>query len=369
MRWLSLAGRALTAPLVLALLPLSAVHAQDKAEDVKFSTIDEVELHGKYYPSSLGKKAPTVLMLHKIGANSQIDGWGNLAEALQKTGCAVLTFDFRGHGNSTKVDPMVFWNRQVNASNFAFLQPGTPAAALAKKDTISIKDFKPGYYPVLANDIAAAKFYLDRRNDAGECNSGNLILLGAEDGATLGLMWLASEWHRYQAIPNPNPLLPPKLNAKSEGKDVGCAIWLSISPTLGNKTAPIQQWMKTAGVDNKVPMAFVYGAESTADTEHAARYLDYLKPDKSKPFTSKAGIKTQLTGHKLLNSKLDTQKHLVAYVEKFMAENKANDWDKRESDSNTYYWAFNPNLPKLWILAKSDKAKVLNPLPVTSLLP
>jgi pimeloyl-ACP methyl ester carboxylesterase len=309
-------------------------------------------------------------MLHKMGGNSQIDGWGKLAEALQKSGCAVLTFDFRGHGNSTKVDPMVFWDtgiRAVNRANAASLR-ATPPGGLAKKDTIAIKDFNTSYYPVLVNDIAAAKFYLDRRNDSGECNSGNLILLGAEEGATLGMMFMASEWHRYQAIPNPNPLLPPKLNAKSEGKDVGCAIWLSINPTLGSRTAPVTQWLKTAGVENKVPMAFIYGAENAGDADRAAHYLEYLKP-KDKSFTVKDGIKTQLTGHKLLSDKLKTQERLVKYVENYMSDNKANDWDKRESDQNRYYWAFNPNLPKSWILAKDEKAKVLNPLPVNALMP
>jgi hypothetical protein len=355
MRSLSLARQALAVMLGLALLPLSSVRAQEKPEDVKFESVDQVELHGKFYPSSMGKKAPTVLMVHKIGGNSQIEGWGKLAEALQKSGCAVLTFDFRGHGNSTKVDPMAFWIK----ANIAGLKAAPGATALAKKDSISIKDFNTSYYPVLVNDIAAAKFYLDRRNDAGECNSGNLIVLGAEDGATLGLMWIASEWNRYQVT----SIAPLKLNAKSEGRDVACGIWLSISPSIGSKTARIDQWLKTAGVDNKMPMGLVYGSENTADTDRAAKYLEHLKPDKSKPFTVKDGIKTQLTGHKLLSDKLKTQEHLVNYVEKFMKDNNANDWDKRESDKNVYYWVMNPTLPKSWIPAKLEKDKVLNPLP------
>jgi pimeloyl-ACP methyl ester carboxylesterase len=358
MRSLSLARQALAVVLSLALLPLFSVRAQEKPEDVKFESVDQVELHGKFYPSSMGKKAPTVLMVHKIGGNSQIEGWGKLAEALQKSGCAVLTFDFRGHGNSTKVDPMAFWTK----ANQAGLKAAPGPAALLKKDTISIKDFNTSYYPVLVNDIAAAKFYLDRRNDAGECNSGNLLVVGAEDGATLGLMWIASEWNRYQAVAF-DMLGRPKLNPKSEGKDVACGIWLSLSPTLGTKSARIDQWMKQVGVENKTPMGLIYGSENSGDADRAAKYLEHLKPDKSKPFTVKDGIKTQLTGHKLLSDKLKTQEHITNYVEKFMKDNNANDWDKRESDKNAYYWAMNLNAPQTWIRAKLEKDKVLSPLP------
>jgi alpha-beta hydrolase superfamily lysophospholipase len=358
---LSLARRALAVVACLTLLPLSSVHGDAKPEDVKFETSDQVELHGQFYPSTMGKKAPTVLMLHKIGANSQVDGWSKLAESLQASGCAVLTFDFRGHGNSTKVDPNVFWNRAYG--NLAGLKV-VPSNYL-KKDTIAIKDFMTTYYPVLVNDIAAAKLYLDRRNDSGECNSSNLIVIGAEDGATLGLMWIASEAHRFQAIPNP-PFAPKiPVNAKAEGKDVSCAIWLSMSPMLGTRNARITDWLKIAG-DNKVQMSFIYGADETKDAERAAAYLEVLKPDKSKPFTAKDGIKgTKLAGHKLLSAKLPTEGRMVKYVENFMADNKANDWDKRESDKNVYYWVFGlKSIP-----AKQEKDKTLAPLPYSYLLP
>ena len=58
------------------------------------------------------------------------------------------------------------------------------------------------------NDIAAARRYLEVRNDAGDCNLSNLILVGAKEGAALGSLWIAEEWQRPHLIQNPiNPLL------------------------------------------------------------------------------------------------------------------------------------------------------------------
>src|SRR5262249_52011401 len=102
-------------------------------------------------------------------------------------------------------------------------------AATNPKTKIGYADFQPGYYPHLVNDIIAAKQYLDRRSDGGDCNSANLVVIGAEDGATLGALWLASECYLYRA-PQEFPL---KLEKHPELKDVACAVWLSMSPTLG----------------------------------------------------------------------------------------------------------------------------------------
>src|SRR4051812_991197 len=64
-------------------------------ETVRFETVDQVELKGTYWPSTRGKKGPVALLLHKVGGKSSEDGWGELAEDLQKAGFAVLAFDFR----------------------------------------------------------------------------------------------------------------------------------------------------------------------------------------------------------------------------------------------------------------------------------
>src|SRR5262249_8816613 len=197
MRPLTLVGVALGLSVAQAgKLPRTCAADPDKSEEkVKFYSVDGVELRGVFYssmhPTRVGKKAPCVILLHRIGGSSTENNWDNLAHDLQKAGFCVLAFDFRGHGNSTSVDSTTFSKETFNAQSLVKgLDPN--------KKTISIADFNKGYYPQLINDIAAAKTFLDTRNDAGDCNSGSTILIGAQDGATLGAMWLNAELYRYR---------------------------------------------------------------------------------------------------------------------------------------------------------------------------
>jgi hypothetical protein len=52
------------------------------AEMVRFETVDQVELQGTFYPGHLGNKAPSILLLHALGAwgeyvgrNRLLEGW------------------------------------------------------------------------------------------------------------------------------------------------------------------------------------------------------------------------------------------------------------------------------------------------------
>src|SRR5207237_1408953 len=133
--------------------------------------------------------------------------WISLAKALEKEGYAVIRFDFRGHGDSTTVKPGVpgpvgmaipgFWDHKENQFGIKGFNPN-----VARKGTIDAKQFNPGYHSVMVNDIAAVKAFLDQKNDEGACNSANLILIGAKEGATLAALWLNSEYHRYKLVPS-----------------------------------------------------------------------------------------------------------------------------------------------------------------------
>jgi len=166
----------------VSLLP-SVVYADVEVEKQSFETIDKVSIQCDWYPSSKATKAPTVMLLHKIGGNRK--QMASIAEKLQEAGFAVLSFDFRGHGDSNKVDDKAFWKVQANMR-------GIRTVAGARRDVIDYKNFTPAYYPQLVQDIAAAKFYLEQKNNARECNVNDLVLVGAEDGATLGAVWLYS---------------------------------------------------------------------------------------------------------------------------------------------------------------------------------
>jgi pimeloyl-ACP methyl ester carboxylesterase len=352
----------------------------DKPEKVKFDTVDGVELHGDYYApgSGVSKKAPCVLLLHKINSDRTKDGWEKLARDLQKAGYAVLIFDFRGHGDSTAVSPN-FWFDTTPAlawqTRFNRDQYRLSVSRDKPKEAIGIKDFKPSYYPALVNDIAAAKFFLDRRNASGECNSNNLILIGAEDGATLGALWMASELSLYRVTAfNPLTALPMQLATTPEGKEISAAVWLSISPRLGSYTVSVSSWLQYAGKEHKIPMAFIVGEKDTAASFTRTCFTAVKPPPDSKAskLTGECVIKdSKLAGNALLGDKVNvpekfgggtTRKWIVdSYLKAIKDEQVAPAWEDRDIEKTPFAW----RLPgsRAAIMAKHPNDKSFAPVP------
>jgi pimeloyl-ACP methyl ester carboxylesterase len=278
-----------------------------KSEEVQFETFDKVELRGTFYASTK-PKAPCVILLHKIGGNRQQNGWDNLAQELQKE-FAVLSFDFRGHGDSTGVGPE-FWRNQSN-----FLIKGA-----GRSQKISFKDFPPAYYPMLANDVAAAKRYLDKQNDALACNSSNVVVIGAEEGAAIGALWIASEWQRRRFVKSFGGwTLDPK--GRVEGEDIAAAVWLSIPKTFAG--AYVGRWLTGPfnRVRDKTPMVFFYGEKDAKQAEASKDLFEYVKRAgrEKLEFTRLRGKDTKLAGSELLDKKsLGTSDEIATYLDKVM---------------------------------------------------
>jgi pimeloyl-ACP methyl ester carboxylesterase len=373
----------LTAGLALGLLVLPArASAQQppKPDPVTIDTVDHVELTGTYWPSLKGKKAPVAILLHRVGGKSTEGGLKELAEELQKAGFAVLAFDFRGHGGSTAVGPK-FWDAPHNRMMLRH-KPG--------QNTIALQDFPAKYLPYLVNDIAAAKRFLERRyNDSGDCNASNIVLVGAEDGATLGALWMASEARRYRL----NPFNGMK-NASPESKDVVACVWLSISSAIGPQASPggvsrslnvtnqLPAWIRDAGnsKDSKVPMAFLYGKQDRDGDANALRLLRTLKPGYQRggelknddlKTTGEKFFETKLAGSRLLTGELPARGWILKdYVEKVILDEKKGlqEWEKRDPEKSAYVWEF--GLGKV-VSCNPDNfnrpsvGKLPNPLPLT----
>jgi len=47
-------------------LPPACAQPMAKSDKVRFETVDEVTLHGTYWPSTNGRKAPCVLLLQQV---------------------------------------------------------------------------------------------------------------------------------------------------------------------------------------------------------------------------------------------------------------------------------------------------------------
>ena len=302
-------------------------------ERVRFDSYDQVELHGTYYAGDAGNKSPCALILHTPGGNSQEEGWANLAKELQKKHFAVLLFDFRGHGESTSVG-MSFWTLDPNNRYLKSFKPGK------LKEQISYKDFRTELnWLSLLNDIEAAKRFLDRRNDNGECNSGNVIVIGAESSAALGALWIANEWQR----PRVSTVFPPVPASRNQlqGQDIACAVWLSFSPHLAVEktkfTLHPDGWLANNQIREKVPMCFLYGEQDSKAKTYALHLYDnvlHARKDKKQKLTIEKGIKdTKLAGRDLLGKpSLNAEELIVTYAAKVIEDRGTNPWTKRDVD-------------------------------------
>jgi len=210
---------------------------------------------------------------------------------------------------------------------------------------IKYEQFAPIYYTVLANDIAAAKAFLDEQQD---CDSSNLILIGANDGATLGALWLNSEFHRYRYVPAAlgQPEGIDKQNP--EGLAVKAAVWLSISPTLGTSKTPLNlaEMLNWPARANKVPMVFVFGEGDGKGGNVAKKVCDQLVPAKLKkdyPFTQALKITgaEQMTGKNLLLESLDTTDKILKFLEDVPEAKSARKGRKTADDIFVWEW-FDP---------------------------
>jgi len=321
----------------LAILTLpGGIRAQDKAQDkksdtsdnVKFDSADGVELRGTFYPAPKAK-APAILMLHRYGGNRE--GWEKLAEELQKNGFAVLTFDFRGHGESTKVTAD-FWKFPANANH---IRGGNKP----DKKVIRQSEFRTDYLPMLVNDIVAAKRYLDKQNDAGLCNSSNLILIGAEEGAALGCLWIDEEWDRRPQIQGTFNRLIYDPQGKPFGEDIAAAIW--ISPTAGLNRVSAGTWLRhRPEIRDKTPMLFYASAGDPAGVAAANRLFDDLKKHNKSPELTfartdlKAG---RARGVELVNNKeAKAPEEIPQYLEKIIAKKGVNAWKMREPEKGLF---------------------------------
>jgi pimeloyl-ACP methyl ester carboxylesterase len=229
----------LLAVLALIALPRPSL-AQNKPEKVKFETFDDVELHGNFYASLKGPQSPCVILLHPTGSDRLKAGLEAVARRFQGD-YSVLTFDFRGHGDSENVLAK-FWAHRLNQQ----LKGAKP-----NKPTISYKEFPNSYWPMLVNDIAAAKRYLDRRTDANQCNSSNVILMGADDAAALGQLYLATAWRPQYGAFQPASTL--------SGNDIACAVWAGMPQNVrGNSLTSMAQWVAQTPQMAKTPICCLY---------------------------------------------------------------------------------------------------------------
>lgn len=351
--------RTVVAAVAFALAGLvTNARAQNPTPEVmSFTSADGVKLQGQLYKSPKGAAVPVVLMLHDYKANPDEAAWTDTAKLLVEKGYNVFRFDFRGHGKSTDIDPTIFWDTRtmggvINRQYVKIPAPLTPAT----KNTIKFDEFRHDkYYPMLVQDIAAARNQIDQLNDTGTLNSSTIYLLGAGNSASLGMLYIASEWLRESK--KPNVAVPPQFvgtgrrlfpGHDAAGLDIGGAIWLSPNIPTGMTAQNIKSWVLSPyaiRMRNETPMLFVHAdgeanAKSRSDTFFNTILMVKAKsgPSGEKLLPPEQTFQHEVKGSKLSGAKLlGNQLKVEETIEKFLTAvdkerknktRKVREWDK-----------------------------------------
>src|SRR5262249_33755156 len=123
-----------------------------------------------------------------------------------------------------------------------------------------------------------------------------------------------------------------------------CAVWLSISPTLGtqNVGGQLTRWLKLVGHTNEVPMAFVYGKGDPVSSNASEAYLKAVRGVKPPPaveaLTGPKPVDTKLVGSALLTRSLRVDDWIINdYLTKVFSKRRARSVKREVSRYRFYY--------------------------------
>ncbi|MEN1678920.1 MAG: alpha/beta hydrolase [Planctomycetota bacterium] len=244
-----------------ATAPAQRSGSDDEAIQEKvLETKDGVKLGVTYYRSSAGRDATPVIMLHDLKASRAV--YRGFAERLQSPGrgsshpsFAVVTVDFRGHGDSTE-QAFRGRTRQLDASN------------LRKAD----------YDAMVLGDLEAVRKLLVTENDEGRLNLNRLSIVATGFGCSVAMNYTARDW-----------TMPP-LAATKQGQDVK-ALAL-VSPRWKSSGLSLQKPLKVPALQRSISYLMLYGGgdrKVAADATRIFRQLErghrgaLMVPEKTKP--------------------------------------------------------------------------------------
>jgi hypothetical protein len=334
---------------------MDKVNASSKAID--FDTDDGVYLSLRYWsPKKAGKETPCILLVHSKDG-SQRD-WYRLAQFIsEKYEFAVLTFDFRGHGDSKEYNPEIYRNqteraekrrprpadRIVPQGSRKFEEAAKAGDPKRKKNQRNPKiDLKMEYrkgadfvrrFPL---DIEAARKFLVERHNSGELNIRQLGIVCSGSSANIVLGWFNEfEFSEKGNIGGWTP----------QGGDVSALVMVSPTWNLIGATPP-----KFGDRLDDLPI-LLYSANSPEQIEDAQKYsttlnLPFLKregdaapkglkqPPKNRKESGWIHIGgSSLSGTDLLNPAVNSlDQEIGDFMKNRLAPKKSRGWEKRDID-------------------------------------
>ena len=216
-----------------------------KERTVAFKTSDGLALNGYWFQGTAADKNPpdAVLMFPAPGPGGKVnDAWIGLAKALSEKNFSVLLFDWRGCGMNAAetagqrvIDSReLFWKEQYNLSLLKASRSTIEDKGLSYNSIINKSSGTMRYRDFLFNDLLAARFFLDKQNDNGKCNSSRIWIVTEKDGGQMGLAFIAAEFPRNSIYdPKGDPFAVGK-QFNSGGKDF---VGLTVLSYAGNNAS------------------------------------------------------------------------------------------------------------------------------------
>ena len=270
-----------------------------KGED--FITRDGVQLIGTYYPSTVGKEAVPVMIIQDLDEDRKT--LQPLALALQEQGCAVVTLDVRGQGDSNKTIKRIPGKNDVIEKPLGKVAPN--------RDNLR---------RMVDTDIETFKRFLNRQNNDGKLNVKKLCLVGVGgSGCALATAYATMDcaW------------------AQGQGADVR-ALAL-VSPRLKSGLASIPSPLPK-NLDN-LSVYIWYGEEDVRvakEGEAIAKMFRLQRPgDEKKEVVDRllyeVKVKTRLQGLKLITAENSVvERHLKKFIEIKLQKKDFPVWSMKE---------------------------------------
>lgn len=261
-------------------------------------TKDGVELSAVYFGSNKGKKAIPVILVHEW--NGQKAPYAQLCLALRNAGCAVLVFDYRGHGGSTEYIDQRGKKKKFNRPT------------MNKRDINSI----------VTMDLEEAKRFLVKENNEEKLNLNALTLIGVRDGCVLASGWAQRDW----SFPN--------IGSRKQAQDVKALVF--VSPERLLKGVSVETSLKDPRIA-ALPTMFVIGqgSKEESDSERIYKRVSALKRkmsgQKDAPNLKKLSVREPLGGPNLVNESKTVIPEIIKFItEEVKITDNDNPWIERE---------------------------------------
>ncbi|WP_460166270.1 alpha/beta hydrolase [Thermostilla marina] len=249
-------------------------------------TKDGVQLTATYYPSTKGKDAVVLVLLHDYKGSRR--DFAPFAEMLQQAGHAVFVPDLRGHGDSTR------------------------AAGPRGPITLRAEDLPATAYAAMVQyDMEAIKSFLLKENNAEKLNIEKLGVLGVGMGATVACDWARLDWSW--------PIYP----GLKQGQDVKALILISPQWSLGGRLN-LQAALQHPAVSQKLSVFLVVGRSDSKAAGDAKRIYNLLKRFHPDPPEGQEAMRdlvyvelpTRLQGRELFGKQgLQLERWIMTFVE------------------------------------------------------